>query len=384
MTESTLSLTYQQIAENVYDDFLGTGEVYGTGTIAIASGVVTLSSGTFPAWAADGVLEVGAAAYTVNTRDSGTQVTLDDLTVTVSSGAAYLLFHGELKEHRSFKQIVRDGLKLFQTAYKWRFLRPKAQLTLNAAYNTGTITVVDGVVTGASLTWPSWAASAELNIAGIGYTVNTRDSGTQLTLDDLTVDADALTTYTLEQVDYTLPDDWSGMEGKLTYRPGDGNFYKSPTMVSEGMVRELRSRNTRLRFRRPEYYAIRAAAHDATVGTRWLILFDAGVDQAYILEYTYRARQNDLTPTNKYPIGGPEHDLTVLAAIRKRAEHVLDNAPGIEAMAWIEQLAASKRLHDEETAPDSIGLLHGANGHDGIVYPFTGNVTFEGVTLVGQ
>lgn len=61
-----------------------TSASYATGTVAIAAGVVTLTGGTFPSWAADGEITVLGVTYTVNTRDGNTQVTLDDLTVTVA------------------------------------------------------------------------------------------------------------------------------------------------------------------------------------------------------------------------------------------------------------------------------------------------------------
>ncbi len=70
---------------------LTTSAAYTTGTIAIASGVVTLTSGTFPSWAASGEITVSGSTYAVSTRDSATQVTLTDTSVTVSSGATYSL-----------------------------------------------------------------------------------------------------------------------------------------------------------------------------------------------------------------------------------------------------------------------------------------------------
>jgi len=63
---------------------------YETGTIAVASGVVTLTTGTFPSWAADGDL-IYELAHPVSTRDGNTQVTLVDTSVTISSGASYSL-----------------------------------------------------------------------------------------------------------------------------------------------------------------------------------------------------------------------------------------------------------------------------------------------------
>ena len=68
---------------------------YSTGTVEIAAGVVTLTGGTFPAWAEYGDLWItddGAMQrYSVDSRDGNTQITLDDTSVAVSSGATYAL-----------------------------------------------------------------------------------------------------------------------------------------------------------------------------------------------------------------------------------------------------------------------------------------------------
>lgn len=64
---------------------------YGTGTIEVASGVVTLADGTFPSWAALGEITVSGTSYTVDTRDGDSQVTLDDTSVTIASGTDYRL-----------------------------------------------------------------------------------------------------------------------------------------------------------------------------------------------------------------------------------------------------------------------------------------------------
>ncbi|MDA1013526.1 MAG: hypothetical protein O3A00_03615, partial [Planctomycetota bacterium] len=62
-----------------------------TGSVEVASGVVTLTGGTFPSWAADGEVVVGGKSYTVKTRDSDTQVTLDNLAVNAVAGTPFKL-----------------------------------------------------------------------------------------------------------------------------------------------------------------------------------------------------------------------------------------------------------------------------------------------------
>ncbi len=81
---------------------------YSTGTITIASGVVTLLGGTFPSWAAVGVLKVGNDYYDVDTRDGDTQVTLEDTTVTLAVASSFELGRPEYDLPTAFEAIEGD------------------------------------------------------------------------------------------------------------------------------------------------------------------------------------------------------------------------------------------------------------------------------------
>jgi hypothetical protein len=83
---------------------------YSTGTITVASGVVTLASGTFPSWAAVGVLKVSSDYYDVDTRDGDTQITLEDTSVTVAAGTSYELGRPEYDLPTGFQEIVGKEL----------------------------------------------------------------------------------------------------------------------------------------------------------------------------------------------------------------------------------------------------------------------------------
>ena len=65
---------------------------YTTGTVGQAANVVTLSSGTWPADTLGGTLTLAGGGGNVVSRDSDTQVTLDN-TATVSTGTSYSLSH---------------------------------------------------------------------------------------------------------------------------------------------------------------------------------------------------------------------------------------------------------------------------------------------------
>ncbi|HHK42574.1 MAG TPA: hypothetical protein ENJ50_09170, partial [Planctomycetaceae bacterium] len=65
-----------------FPNFEVPGALYTTGIVSITGGVATLSGGTWPDWAADGELTITQndtpVTYSVTTRDSDTQLTLDD------------------------------------------------------------------------------------------------------------------------------------------------------------------------------------------------------------------------------------------------------------------------------------------------------------------
>lgn len=97
---------------------------YSTGTIAVSAGVVTLTGGTFPTWAASGELVV-EESYSVAVRNGNTQLTLSDTTVNIDSGTSYSLvqtsyplpddfdgFESEFLVYRSANDSSRQKIKI--------------------------------------------------------------------------------------------------------------------------------------------------------------------------------------------------------------------------------------------------------------------------------
>ena len=83
---------------------------YSTGTVTIASGVVTLAGGgTFPTWAAVGVLKVSDDYYDVETRGSDTKITLQDVSVAVAVASSYELGRPEYDLPVAFEAIANDS-----------------------------------------------------------------------------------------------------------------------------------------------------------------------------------------------------------------------------------------------------------------------------------
>jgi len=82
---------------------------YSTGTITIASGVVTLTGGTFPSWSADGILKVDDRYYSVASRDGNTQITIDTTAANIASASNYQLARPEIPMDVSFDAVANDS-----------------------------------------------------------------------------------------------------------------------------------------------------------------------------------------------------------------------------------------------------------------------------------
>jgi hypothetical protein len=600
MPESTLSIEYQDLAKDV-SRLMSGGAVYATGTVTIAAGIVTLSSGTFPSWSSKGTVSYAGTLYTVNTRDSDTQVTLDDTSLTVAAASAYLLYRAngdtaadiedvlqsgyrrflyppltegqeepyrwsflnptatlqicngtysynlpddcgqdtadwtfevgvtsnplslisekalrsmrsqgnasgdpkyvairpikglaskgqrfeaivyptpnadraveynyniipdkldtkkkfplggaihadtlresclaaaedilddekgihnaefisrlsasisidiragrfEAKPYRNttvtygtydwFAQevasfmdidpnshtwgheteqkvdaIVQRGLQQFYHSplpdvhHRWSFLRPDTSISTVASQSSSTVTIVDGVVTIASGTFPTWSASGELDITGVSYTVASYDSTTQITLDDTTLDASAGTTYELSQAAYDLPSDFGGMSGDMTYQPGGANLWPAINIVSGEEVRKLRQNWTT--STRPIVAGISPKTLDTSAGTQWEIIFYPSPDGVYKLTYRYRKNPAVLA-TTQYAAGGIEHAETILASC-------LEIASGSRAdlrTLFLQKLKSSVDLDRMEMAPANLGYNSDRSDSHGGAYHY--------------
>lgn len=209
--------------------------------------------------------------------------------------------------HR-FYQPAGTGQR-FQRGYQWSFLYPLTTLTTSAAYSTGTITVVAGVATIAGGTWPSWAADGDLLISGVKYAAaSVNGTFDELTLEDTTVTAAALTKFSLTRPRYSMPATFDGFDGPLTYQPGTG--LSGPIRVTtEHEIRRLDQEF--ISSGRCRLAALYPVTPDATTGSRWQLKLFPAPDAVYLLEYRYRIEPTDLLP-GEYPLGGRGNAETIL------------------------------------------------------------------------
>lgn len=267
------------------------------------------------------------------------------------------------------EKIIQAGVRQFlfppplpgeRQAHAWGFLRVPLILTTQAPYSTGTITVVNGVVTlSVAGTFPAWAASGVIVVNGSAYTVNTRDGDNQVTLDDLTVDVDAGTTYELNQRDYDLDDDFGFFEGALTYEP---NIYPyvNVAITGVGTIRRLRQSGSPTSGRPVQVAIQHKKLTDATTeGQRKEIMFWPTPDAAYRLTGTYIPLPDKISSTSIFTYGGMQHTECIresCLAIAERNEGAgqTGGVAGLHWQAFMIALAASISV-DRQARPQNLG-----------------------------
>ena len=117
---------------------------YDTGTIeydhtgGASERLVTLTSGTFPSWAASGVLYYSGIPYQVDTRESSTTLTLSSDSnpgEDISSGASYILYqdHYTLPTDFHVEHAIRNSSTIWNMTYtspaNWEFEHDSAEAT---------------------------------------------------------------------------------------------------------------------------------------------------------------------------------------------------------------------------------------------------------------
>ena len=250
--------------------------------------------------------------------------------------------------------VLKAGQRRFYSAHRWRFMEPSVEITTVEPYSTGTITVVDGVVTLSGGTFPSWAADGDLIVDNVAYSVNTRDGNTQVTLDDLTVDADAGSTYELARMAYTLPDNCGGLTGPLYYVP-ENNRWRTVPMINLGEILARRTMGG-IRTGTVQVACVRPKAFETATGTRYELLLWPMADAVYRFVSKQRIIPDALTSDN-YPLGGEEHGETIRLACLLSADEFIDDGVNaqITKTAYMESLARSITLDNDLYSPDHMG-----------------------------
>lgn len=207
-------------------------------------------------------------------------------------------------QENDIRDCLSDGLRRVYAAHSWSFLRPLADVITTAPYATGTITIAAGVVTLTGGTFPSWAASGVLKVNNQYYSVASRDSGTQITLDNTSLNVATAASYQLGRPEIALDSTFDSVanDSNLTYYPSPDVWYPPVEWRHDSTIRQLEGNNPE--FDRPVFYSVRTVTFDPTVGSRKVLAMYPTPDQAYTLRVPMVLRPILLDAVNLYPIGG--------------------------------------------------------------------------------
>ncbi len=254
------------------------------------------------------------------------------------------------------EDCIKDGLKRVYAAYDWSFFKPIKDISTTAPYTTGTIGVVDGVVTLASGTFPSWADYGLLKVSNNYYSVNTRDSSTQITLDDTTLDVDSGTSYELGRPEIPLASSFEAISGDsdLTYYPDQNELYPAVKQRHDAAIRKWSMDDPY--YDRPIYYSVRTVEFDPTTGSRKRLAFYPTPDAIYVLRCPMILRPTMIDSTNLYPVGGETLALLFLESCLAAAEHNYDDSgEAVHEKRFQELLPQMIRADQEKSSPTSLG-----------------------------
>ncbi len=247
-----------------------------------------------------------------------------------------------------------------ETPWQWSFLRTDYVLTTSAKYTTGTITVVDGVVTGSGTSFPTWAIDAWLVYGGKYYQVATYGSGTSLTLVDVSTanDAAAGTTYELIQYRFVLPNDFESLDGPVYWSP-DQSLSNCPLQKrSDSYLRMLQQDSATDSFAdEPKFYALVPYTIATTNIQKWAMIVWPAVTGVLNFKFRYNVQMADLDGTNLYPPGGAQHSEMILEACLSEVELKYNDAPGPHTEKWMQLLASSIKLDRQIADADTVGVV---------------------------
>jgi len=259
------------------------------------------------------------------------------------------------EQTRQIERCMEHGLNDVYSAHPWSFFRPVEDITTTAPYATGTVTIASGVVTLAGGTFPSWAATGILKISNAYYSVSTRDSGTQLTLEDTSVTAAAGTAFQLARPEIDLPDAFEAVsdDSDLNYFPDQNVCYPPVCQRSDKAIRLWQQRDPY--YWRPMYYSVRTVEFDPTVGSRKRLALYPTPDAAYVLRVPMILRPTMIDATNKYPVGGETLSQLITEACLAAAERNYDEQEGRHTQRFAQMLPLAIMADLEKSSPTSLG-----------------------------
>ena len=250
---------------------------------------------------------------------------------------------------------INDGLRRVYSVREWSFFRPVVDIVTNAPYDTGAVTIASGVVTLSGGTFPSWAASGTLMVNDNYYSVASRDSDTQVTLDYTSVTIASASDYQLAQPELPMPTGFDAVanDSDIDYYPSPQCWYPPVRQRHDSTIRTLEASNPE--FDHPVFYSVRTLEFSPTVGSRRVLALYPAPDQAYTLRVPMILRPVAIDESNPYPVGGEMLSQAILEACLASAEHNFEEREHVHEKRFMEMIALAVRNDEDRSSATSLG-----------------------------
>lgn len=210
----------------------------------------------------------------------------------------------------------------------WSFLRPLDEVVVWGSI-TGTMTVTTNTTITDATNAPFYPTvvgqTLVVDIAPTHvYVITGYTSASVITVaTDATADTGRAFTITNDGR-FPLPDDCAGLQEPLTFAESEGS--QALDIVPQWQINE--AKQVPRGVTRPAYAAVTPRPFDPTVGQRFDLILWPQPGSVYHLTYTKVVLPNELSAANKYAYGGAQHAETVLASCLAVAEARLKDQPG--------------------------------------------------------
>ena len=160
-------------------------------------------------------------------------------------------------------RIIRIGKRRYYNAYAWDYLIQHISILTAAPYSTGTVTIVNGVVTlagggawpaNAALSYLSLVSSDTSTVSGL-FEVASDGEALDITLVDTSVNVATPESYEIYQYRYALPTAFSAFLDPITTENQDRNDLREAAVFPDYFLKGIQNRKT-LRTGEPELFAI--------------------------------------------------------------------------------------------------------------------------------
>ncbi len=254
------------------------------------------------------------------------------------------------------------------SSHEWSFLRGEGVIATVAPHTDSTIDSISGTtVEGNSGTnFTSAMVGRLLHVNNEIREITAFTDADTITIDralETAISADSTVSYEIIANKYSLPADFGGLKGNVTYRDGDG--YTQLKFINESAIRMLRSQGTIL-TEVPEYFSIvpTAVSNETTSAQAFELTIWPFPDKVYDLNFSYTVLPNSLGDDadstgfdNNVPAGGMIHGETIMASCLTIAEQMVDefNNPGKMQARYNDRLMASISYDRRNMLPDGFG-----------------------------